>query len=68
MQSLWWWKIRHLVADFPPSIGHTLCCDFGQSLTRDRWQVGVVFYTGATTLPFGERLWAQPVNALWDTA
>ncbi len=41
---------------------------FLQSLTRDRWQVGVVLYTGATTLPFGERLWAQPVNALWDTA
>ncbi|CUU02210.1 MAG: ATP-binding protein [Fimbriimonadales bacterium] len=41
---------------------------FLQSVVRERWQVGVVFYTGTKTLPFGERLWAQPVNALWETA
>ncbi len=41
---------------------------FLQSVVRERWQVGVVFYTGTKTLPFGERLWAQPVSALWETA
>ncbi len=40
---------------------------FLQSVVRERWQVGVVFYTGTKTLPFGERLWAQPVSALWET-
>ncbi len=26
----------------------------------------VVLYTGTHTLPFGERLWAQPISALWE--
>jgi predicted AAA+ superfamily ATPase len=26
---------------------------------------GVLLYAGAQTLPFGERLWALPLNALW---
>lgn len=26
---------------------------------------GVVFYTGTEVLPFGPRLWAVPVSALW---
>jgi hypothetical protein len=30
-----------------------------------RFHRGVVLYTGAQALPFGERLWALPVNALW---
>jgi predicted AAA+ superfamily ATPase len=29
--------------------------------------VGVVFYTGTQTLPFGRRLRAVPVSALWET-
>ncbi len=41
---------------------------FLQSIVRERWQVSVVFYTGTKTLPFGERLWAQPVSALWETS
>ncbi|MFQ3610970.1 MAG: ATP-binding protein [Fimbriimonadales bacterium] len=28
--------------------------------------VGVVLYQGSQSLPFGERLWAQPISALWD--
>lgn len=27
---------------------------------------GVVIYTGEQTLPFGDRLWAVPVSALWS--
>ena len=31
-----------------------------------RFKAGVVVNTGAETLPFGERLWAVPVAALWS--
>jgi predicted AAA+ superfamily ATPase len=31
-----------------------------------RFKAGVVINTGAETLPFGERLWAVPVAALWS--
>lgn len=31
----------------------------------DRFKAGVVLNTGGDTLPFGERLWAVPVAALW---
>lgn len=31
----------------------------------DRLLAGVVLYAGEQTLPFGERLWALPLNALW---
>jgi predicted AAA+ superfamily ATPase len=30
-----------------------------------RFKAGVVIYTGAQTLPFGERIWAMPVSGLW---
>jgi uncharacterized protein len=42
-----------------------------KSLTRLRdardkcFKAGVVVYTGARTLPFGDRLWAVPVSGLW---
>ncbi|HET6571171.1 MAG TPA: ATP-binding protein [Solirubrobacterales bacterium] len=32
----------------------------------DRFKAGAVVHTGAETLPFGERLWAVPVTALWS--
>ena len=32
----------------------------------DRFRAGVVIYTGADTIPFGERLWAVPVSGLWN--
>lgn len=42
----------------------------GLSHLRDRlgtrFRAGVVLNTGAETLPFGERLWAVPVAALWS--
>jgi predicted AAA+ superfamily ATPase len=31
----------------------------------DRFAAGVVVHTGPDTLPFGDRLWAVPVSALW---
>ena len=34
----------------------------------DRFQAGVVLYTGARTLSFGDRLWAMPVSGLWAPA
>ncbi|MDR7274285.1 ATP-binding protein [Catenuloplanes atrovinosus] len=34
----------------------------------DDFVAGVVLYTGTTTLPFGERLRAMPVSALWQVA
>lgn len=30
-----------------------------------RMTAGIVLYTGADTLPFGDRLWAVPLQALW---
>lgn len=42
----------------------------GLSYLRDtlgeRFKAGAVIHTGAETLPFGERLWAVPVAALWS--
>ncbi|MEV0420187.1 ATP-binding protein [Streptosporangium canum] len=34
----------------------------------DDFAVGVVLYTGTHTLPFGERMRAMPVSALWEVA
>lgn len=31
-----------------------------------RFKAGVILYTGERTLPFGERIWAVPLAALWD--
>ena len=31
----------------------------------ERWAGGVVFYLGATQAPFGEGLWASPLQTLW---
>ena len=33
----------------------------------DRLLAGVVLYAGDQALPFGERLWALPLNALWQS-
>lgn len=33
--------------------------------TGDRFRSGVVLYTGAEALPFGDRLWALPISTLW---
>ena len=34
----------------------------------DDFAVGIVLYTGTQTLPFGERMRAMPVSALWEVA
>jgi hypothetical protein len=31
-----------------------------------RLTAGLVLYAGEQTLPFGERLWAVPLCALWE--
>lgn len=36
-----------------------------QSKLGSRFEQGVVLYTGADALPWGDRLWALPVSALW---
>lgn len=33
----------------------------------ERFQAGVVLYDGERSLPFGERLYAVPIRALWET-
>jgi uncharacterized protein len=37
-----------------------------QAQTGKDFACGVVLYHGKHTIPFGERLWAVPVNALWN--
>jgi len=34
----------------------------------DSFQCGIVLYTGTNTISFGERLFAVPISALWETA
>jgi predicted AAA+ superfamily ATPase len=41
---------------------------FLQQAVGERLRCGVVLYTGRETLPFGPRLWAAPVSALWSGA
>ncbi len=37
-------------------------------VTGDRFVRGVVLYTGSQVIPFGERLYALPMSALWSQA
>jgi predicted AAA+ superfamily ATPase len=32
-----------------------------------RFKAGIVLYTGAQTVPLGDRLWAVPISALWSS-
>jgi hypothetical protein len=34
----------------------------------ERFGAGIVVHTGPDTLPFGDRLWAVPISALWTPA
>jgi predicted AAA+ superfamily ATPase len=36
-----------------------------RELAGERWIAGVVLYTGEEVVPFGEKLWAAPISALW---
>lgn len=38
------------------------------NLTGDRFVAGYVFYTGQQTLPFGDKIRAVPLDALWQLA
>jgi uncharacterized protein len=31
----------------------------------DKFKAGIVLYTGAQTIPLGDRLWAVPISGLW---
>jgi uncharacterized protein len=48
-----------------PRRSHFSGLEFLRDRLGDRFKAGVVVNTGAETLPFGERLWAVPVAALW---
>ena len=37
-----------------------------RELAGSRFHRGVVIYTGAEPLPFGNRLFAVPISALWE--
>ena len=39
--------------------------EFMREQFGERFVRGVLIYTGEQTLPFGDRLWAMPVDALW---
>jgi len=39
--------------------------EFLRDKLGDRFTLGVLLYTGPDALPFGDRLWAIPVSALW---
>ena len=39
-----------------------------QAVTGERFVCGVILYDGETCVPFGERVWAVPIRALWDAA
>ena len=38
---------------------------FGEHMAKDRVFRGFVLYTGNTIIPFGENMWALPMNSLW---
>ncbi len=38
---------------------------FLRDVLGERFVRGILLYTGEHTLPFGDRLWAAPVDALW---
>ncbi len=39
--------------------------EFMREHLGERFARGVLLYTGEQTLPFGDRLWAMPIDALW---
>lgn len=38
-----------------------------RELTGPRFVRGIVLYAGSRAVPFGDRLWALPIGALWRT-
>jgi len=39
-----------------------------KEVTGDRFAAGVLLYDGESTMPFGEKLFAVPIRALWEGA
>lgn len=39
---------------------------FKKNLAKNKKFIGIVLYTGEFSLPFGENLWAVPMNNLWE--
>ena len=39
--------------------------DLLKQLAHDDFQCGIVLYRGQEVVPFGEKLWAVPVEFLW---
>lgn len=37
-----------------------------KEITKEKFSRGIVLYTGDTLIPFGENLWAVPLQALWE--
>ncbi|WP_175956333.1 ATP-binding protein [Schaalia sp. Marseille-Q2122] len=37
-----------------------------REIAGHRFKAGIVLYTGAEIMPFGEGLWAMPINMLWE--
>jgi len=37
-----------------------------RDISKERFSSGIVLYTGDTIIPFGENLWAIPLQALWE--
>ncbi|MDO5084664.1 MULTISPECIES: ATP-binding protein [Actinomycetes] len=37
-----------------------------RDLADKRFVAGIVLYTGSEVMPFGDRLWAMPINSLWE--
>ena len=38
-----------------------------QEKTNDKFMTGVILYMGSQVVPFGDKLYALPINALWET-
>lgn len=37
-----------------------------QSITQDKFKKGIILYTGEEIVPFGNKIWAMPVDLLWQ--
>jgi len=48
-----------------PTVGHWSRLAKLRDALGERFRCGVLLYTGATTLPLGDRLWAVPLSGLW---
>ena len=38
-----------------------------KEIAKDKFCSGILLYTGESIVPFGENLWAVPIQALWES-